>query len=124
VGAQFYFKSPQPPAENKPATSAPAANSSAAAPLANPVAAPGPQSKSKAGQNVEVATKQAASESETVIENGLYKITFSNRGGQVKSWILKKYTDDKGQPLELVHPIARAGIWIPTFALHLRPGAE
>jgi len=41
-----------------------------------------------------------------VIENGLYKITFSNRGGQVKSWILKKYTDDKGQPLELVHPIA------------------
>ena len=41
-----------------------------------------------------------------MIENGLYKITFSNRGAQVKSWILKKYTDEKGQPLELVHAVA------------------
>ena len=43
-------------------------------------------------------TKQAASESETVIENDLYKIRFTNKGGQVTSWILKKYTDDKGGP--------------------------
>jgi YidC/Oxa1 family membrane protein insertase len=33
----------------------------------------------------------AVSESETVVENELYKITFTNRGGLVKSWILKKY---------------------------------
>jgi len=53
------------------------------------------------------ATKQAATESETVVENDLYRITFSNRGAQVKSWILKKYDDDKGQPLDLVnHPAA------------------
>jgi len=30
-----------------------------------------------------------------VIENGVYRIVFTNRGGRVKSWILKKYTDDK-----------------------------
>src|SRR5579863_9706041 len=52
------------------------------------------------------ATKQAASESETVVENDLYRITFTNRGAQVKSWILKKFTDDKEQPLDLVNSLA------------------
>jgi YidC/Oxa1 family membrane protein insertase len=52
------------------------------------------------------ATKQAASETETVVENDLYRITFTNRGAQVKSWILKKFTDDKEQPLDLVNNLA------------------
>jgi YidC/Oxa1 family membrane protein insertase len=52
------------------------------------------------------ATKQAGSESTVVVENDLYRITFSNRGAQVKSWILKKFNDDKGQPLELVNRVA------------------
>ena len=52
------------------------------------------------------ATKQAISESDTVIENNLYRITFTNRGAQVKSWILKKYDDDKGKPLDLVNNLA------------------
>jgi YidC/Oxa1 family membrane protein insertase len=51
-------------------------------------------------------SKQASAESETVVENDVYKIRFSNRGGQVKSWILKKFTDDKDQPLELVNTAA------------------
>ena len=45
----------------------------------------------------------AAAQTSTVVENELYKITFSNRGGQVTSWILKKYKDTAGQPLDLVH---------------------
>ncbi len=52
------------------------------------------------------ATKQAATESETVVENDLYRINFTNRGAQVKSWILKKYDGDKGQPLDLVNNLA------------------
>ena len=36
------------------------------------------------------ATKQASAEAETVVENDLYRVTFTNRGGQVKSWVLKK----------------------------------
>lgn len=52
------------------------------------------------------ATKQGTSESETVVENDLYRITFTNRGAQVKSWILKNYDDDKGQPLDLVNNLA------------------
>ncbi len=45
----------------------------------------------------------AAAQSSTTVENSLYKITFSNQGGQVTSWILKKYKDNSGQPLDMVH---------------------
>jgi YidC/Oxa1 family membrane protein insertase len=46
---------------------------------------------------------QAGAETTTVVENDLYRITFSNRGAQVTSWILKQFKDDQGKPLELVH---------------------
>ncbi len=49
---------------------------------------------------------QATKESETVIENDVYRIVFTNRGARVKSWVLKKYTDDKGGQLELVNTTA------------------
>jgi YidC/Oxa1 family membrane protein insertase len=48
--------------------------------------------------------RAATAEAETVVENDLYKIVFTNRGGLVKSWVLKKFKDDKGQPLDLVNP--------------------
>jgi len=50
-----------------------------------------------------VEEKAAGSEVETVVENSLYKIVFTNRGAQVKSWILKNYKDDDGKPLDLVN---------------------
>ena len=53
------------------------------------------------------ATKQAASETETVIENDLYRITFTNRGAQVKSWILKKFDNEaQNGRLDLVNPVS------------------
>jgi len=49
------------------------------------------------------ATVQASAETDTVIENDLYRITLTNRGAQVKSWILKKFDNDtQTGPLELV----------------------
>jgi len=93
---------PQPP--QQPAQ--PAAQSQPQQASAAPVA------KSSSPQSP-VATKQAQSEAETVVENGLYKITFTNRGGQVKSWTLKKYKDDKGNPLELVNGPAAAQMGLP-----------
>ncbi|MGA2000486.1 MAG: membrane protein insertase YidC [Terriglobales bacterium] len=91
-----YLKPQQPAPEQKPAATQPAAipAPAAAAPAANArTAAP-------------AATRQAAAEQETVIENDLYKIVFTNRGAQVKSWVLKKYHDEHGHPLELVHQAA------------------
>ncbi|HVC46392.1 MAG TPA: membrane protein insertase YidC [Terracidiphilus sp.] len=46
----------------------------------------------------------ASTETETTVENELYRITFTNRGAQVKHWILKKYKDSAGKPLDLVQP--------------------
>jgi YidC/Oxa1 family membrane protein insertase len=73
-----------------------------------------------AAQSVPVAapasavTRQASSETETVIENDLYRITFTNRGAQVKSWILKKFNNDaQNGPLDLVNPEAAAKYGYP-----------
>jgi YidC/Oxa1 family membrane protein insertase len=60
------------------------------------------------------ATKQASTETETVIENDLYRITFTNRGGQVKSWILKKFNNDaQNGRLDLVNANAAVQFGYP-----------
>ena len=59
------------------------------------------------------ATKQASTESDTVIENDLYRITFTNKGAQVKSWILKKFQNDTNGPLDLVNSAAAAQFGYP-----------
>ena len=98
--------SPQPPAEKKPEATQPAASQP---PLSAPAPAP-----AKAAPSAPLGeAKQASAESETVVENDLYKITFTNRGGLVKSWVLKKFDDDKRQPLELVNGAAAAKYGYP-----------
>jgi len=59
----------------------------------------------------------ASAEQTTVVENDLYRIVFTNRGAQVKSWILKKYKDDAGKPLDLVQTKASqlAGLPLSVF---------
>jgi len=100
---QTVFKKylPQPP-EAKP-TSSQAQNQTASQPAT--AGAVSNAAASATGTAI-AGTKQASSESEIVIENDLYRIVFNNRGAQVKSWVLKKYTDDKEKPLELVNPVA------------------
>ena len=56
---------------------------------------------------------QAAAESSTIVENELYRIQFSNRGAQVTSWMLKKYKDADGKPLDLVNKQAAAQFGYP-----------
>jgi YidC/Oxa1 family membrane protein insertase len=83
-------------------------------PAQNQVVNPTPQAAVSAPVPSPVAgAKQASSEAETVVENDLYKIRFTNRGAQVKSWVLKKFKDDKGQPLELVNAAAAAKYGFP-----------
>jgi YidC/Oxa1 family membrane protein insertase len=59
--------------------------------------------------------KAAAQERTIVVENGLYRVEISNRGGVVKSWQLKKYMDDSKpqRVLDVVHPQAaeQVGGW-------------
>jgi YidC/Oxa1 family membrane protein insertase len=57
---------------------------------------------------VAVSAKNDTQERSVVIENDLYRVQISNRGAVVKSWQLKKYTDDAKPPriLDVVHPHA------------------
>jgi len=99
-----YFR-----AKNNPQTSSPNASQSAAAvsgaqapssslPATSAAMAPSPAASASGAPTV-----QAPAEATTTVENELYKITFTNRGGQVSSWLLKKYKDSDGKPLNLVH---------------------
>ena len=89
-----YFPQPSsPPPQNQPAQSQSVSPAAAVAPPVAPVSAG--------------VAKQASKETETVIENDLYRITFTNRGAEVKSWILKKYDNDsESGPLDLVNQAA------------------
>jgi YidC/Oxa1 family membrane protein insertase len=100
---------PQPPAKTQSAVEQhPGALPGPAVPAQNSTEPPAPASISNvaAAKSSPTALHQASAESDTVIENDVYRIVFTNRGGRVKSWVLKKQTDDKGGPLELVNTVA------------------
>jgi YidC/Oxa1 family membrane protein insertase len=95
---------PQAPAAPAQKQTAPAQASPAPATTATIPTEAGKTSKKAPAVAV---NKRAETETETVIENGLYKITFTNRGAQVKSWILKKFDNDaQNGPLDLVNAAA------------------
>jgi YidC/Oxa1 family membrane protein insertase len=99
-GLQYWRSqhNPQTASPDQPAAvSTPAAASTATQPAST--AAPA---------NTATTAVVAPAEISTVVENELYKITFSNRGGQVTSWILKNFKDTEGHPLNLVHDGAAA----------------
>jgi YidC/Oxa1 family membrane protein insertase len=87
--------------QSKPASpTAPPNATASSAPLATAIVA-----RSGSGLTTTAPeAKQAAAESETVVESDLYRITFTNRGAQVKSWILKKFNNDaQNGPVDLVN---------------------
>ena len=115
LGLQYFG----PKKKTQPETPAEVASTSAlkTSSTPTPVVSPSPDATS-------AAAVVAAAETTTVVENELYRITFSNRGGQAVSWILKKYKDDDGKPLDLVNPRAAAKAGYPlslwTFDAALR----
>src|SRR6185437_15640921 len=89
-GYQYFFTPKQ--ASNQPGqTQSQPEQAQKASPAAAPKApaATASQTKVKGAQPAITAPH----ESETTVENELYKIVLSNRGGQVLHWYLKKYND-------------------------------
>jgi len=92
----------KPAAAPKPAaakTTEPAAAPAPAAAAPAPVAPPPVQAASEApgqihGDQVETV----------VVETNLERVTFSNKGAVVTSWVLKNFKDHSGKPLDLVNP--------------------
>jgi YidC/Oxa1 family membrane protein insertase len=92
---------PQPPA--KPENPPGAVQNQTQLPSPSPAPPPAQSSTEQGAAGVKATPVEATSESDKVVENDVYRIVFTNRGARVKSWVLKKYTDDKGGPLELVN---------------------
>ena len=69
------------------------------------VETPEPPKEVKAIPAVAAAVGQvSASKEETqIIDTDLYRVVLSNRGAVVTSWMLKKYKDGTGKPLDLVN---------------------
>jgi len=53
-----------------------------------------------------IPTAEGHQAQDITVENDLYRITFSTRGGVITSWILKKYDDANGKPLDVVDSAA------------------
>ncbi|MGH9607408.1 MAG: membrane protein insertase YidC, partial [Terracidiphilus sp.] len=119
MGYEYFLKpktappppAPPPPAQTQSETSrpapaaAPSASSSSGAARANrAVHAPVPP---------KAPTIVAPSQTETTVENELYKIVLTNRGGQIEHWILKKYKNSQGKPLDMVQTQVAAKFGLP-----------
>ncbi len=112
IGQIFLFKdkskqqaTPAPVQTSQANAPAPPSQPEAASTPAEPVSKGRAPAKAKPAPSAAV-TKSASSEVETVVDNDLFRIVFTNRGAQVKSWVLKKYKDDEGHPLDLVNRLA------------------
>src|SRR5579871_4329426 len=103
-----------------PKRQGPSPTPSQASQLAQPPEAPAiPTAKEQAPAQPVPGTMQAASEQNFVVDTSLYRIQFTNRGATVKSWVLKKFLDSSGKPLELVNTAALTKIPAP-FAISLK----
>jgi YidC/Oxa1 family membrane protein insertase len=105
LGYQYFFKP-------KPATPAPQTQSQAQQPAAQTAASqalPPAQLQAPAA----VPAVAAAAETLTTVENEHYRITFTNKGAQVKQWILKDYKDTSGRTLDMVQQQAAAKFGLP-----------
>ncbi len=112
-----FYKPPVAPPQpvqtvSQPGTSQPPANSSTGAGK--------PAQVSDAVAAASPAKIEAANEKLIAIESPLYVVEFSNRGGVVRSWKLKKYSDDQKPPhlLDLVNNAAAQQLGWP-FSLVL-----
>jgi YidC/Oxa1 family membrane protein insertase len=116
AGWSLIYKPAQPPPA-KPA----AVTTNSVAPAPGASSTPVPATGKAAPSAAPITLRAASAESSVVVESDLYRVEISNHGGVVRSWQLKKFTDDSKPPrtLDLVHPEAaqQSGIW--PFSLSL-----
>ena len=94
---RIFFLKPVPPAP-KP---------SPAAPVAKVPTTPAPQPAAPtSGMPSTLVVQQGRHAEEIVVEGDLYRVTLSTEGAVVKSWVLKRYKDEKGNPLDVVNQAA------------------
>jgi YidC/Oxa1 family membrane protein insertase len=99
----YFFKSQTPAPNAKKSTQAGQTADSTVPPT--PAEAQPPAVTAEVASAPTAPVTQAPAEPPLVIDTDLYKIAFSNRGANVRSWLLKKSLAE-GKPLELVNSAA------------------
>lgn len=109
----YFYKAPPPPPKTATKTAQQSESAKTAALPAAPATTKSVPAQPAPGQ-IEASTEQ-----QFVVDTDIYRVTLSNRGGTVRSWILKKYKDRTGKPLELINPAGYSKV-APPFSLVLR----
>jgi YidC/Oxa1 family membrane protein insertase len=111
IGFQLLFVKSKPQAITPPGT-APSPATKQEAPLAKPggqVPAAKEEAKTPARplspEDVKAVSAQA--EEEVRVDTSLWSAVWTNKGGVLKSWKLKKHTNEKKEPLDLVPALAQ-----------------
>jgi YidC/Oxa1 family membrane protein insertase len=108
-GYQAMFPPP------KPAEIAPGTASRTTTPSTTTITPEAPAAAGKPASAPAVPASTSAtvvgdpSERDILVENASVKAVFTSKGGALRSWRLKKYQDESGQPLELVPHTVPAG---------------
>lgn len=85
-----------------------------ATPAPAQTAVPAKAGKAGAAAAADAVTHVAGEKEQlTVIDTDVYRITFTNRGACLHSWILKKYKDINGKPVELISTTAAPKVGWP-----------
>jgi YidC/Oxa1 family membrane protein insertase len=101
IGWSYIYKPPKPPVSSVPETTQ-VAPQAPGAPASNTGATGAPSASAAAVSGVPAGPVTAApAEKIIVVESDLYRVALSNRGGVVRSWLLKKYTDEGVPPRTL-----------------------
>ncbi|MEW6319573.1 MAG: membrane protein insertase YidC [Acidobacteriota bacterium] len=112
AGNETPGQGPSPSATGAPAAVAPGA---AAAAAATPAATPEPSAAAPAVAD--------ASERVIAIETALVRAEFSNRGAHILRWVLKRFRNERGEPLDLIPAGVPAPRVLP-FALSTESAEE
>ncbi|MBV9770138.1 MAG: membrane protein insertase YidC [Bryobacterales bacterium] len=116
----YFYKAPPAPATKTVKSTDQNASARTKAAAIPPAPQAAPQTNPQATPSQPVPGQiEATSEQQFVVDTDIYRITLSNRGGTVRSWILKKYRDRQGKPLELVNAASDTKV-APPFSFVLQ----
>jgi len=104
----YFYKTVAPPAKKTAPAAAKIVPAPAAAETPQPAATPAESKPSPPAAPAPAVAAQA--EEVHIIDTSLFRITFSNRGGVVTSWLLKKFEAHSGAPLELVNTASHSDL--------------